>query len=141
MDDTSKKPKADFTEIYKDWSRRSETFRLLGRDWNVDEAKQILIEDPRPTQYIYNDDLGSFITGFIAVRLDCIDKDIQRERDGEEPVYDLSVPVIMVTTTFDDIGMLLPIDGWHRIYKAYKLNVEKIPYVLLDKKESESVEY
>lgn len=141
MDDTSKKPQADFTEIYNDWSRRAETFRLLGRDWNVDEAKQILIEHPRLTRYIDKDELASFITGFIAVRLDCIENDIQREHDGEEPVYDLSVPIIMVTTIFNGIEMLLPIDGWHRIYKAYKLNVEKIPYVLLDKKESDRVEY
>lgn len=140
MDDTSKKPKAVFTEIYKDWSRRSETFRLLWRDWNVDEAKQILIDYPRLTNYIENDELASFV-GFVAIRSDCVDKDIQRERDGEEPVYDLSVPVIMVTTTLNDTEILLPIDGWHRIYKAHKLNVEKIPYVLLDKKESESVEY
>lgn len=140
MDDTSNKLQADSTEIYEDWSRRSETFRLLGRDWNVDEAKQILLEHPRPTQYIGKDELASFITGLVVVRLDCIEDDIQRERDGEEAVYDLSVPVIMVTTIFDAIEMLLPIDGWHRIYKAHKLNVEKIPYVLLNRKESDSVE-
>jgi len=140
MDDTSKKPKAVFTEIYKDWVRRSENFNLLGRDWNVDEAKQILIEHPRPTQYIYNIELATFVS-FIRIREDAVHKDMQRERDGEESLYDLSVPIIMVTTMFNSAEILLPIDGWHRIYKAYNIGVEKIPYVILDKKESESVEY
>ena len=46
---------------------------------------------------------------------------------------DLERPVVLAVQTIDDSGpFTMLIDGWHRIWKANKLNLESLPAVLID---------
>lgn len=104
-----------------------ETFRVLDRVYDVSKAKT-LIGNIKPKNFL---DVKEAKPLFSSVKID-------KER-AVNPYVDLRVPVILVTISGPDGDLCLPIDGWHRIYKAHKTGVKRLPAHVLDVDQSEEV--
>lgn len=60
--------------------------------------------------------------------------EIKPERALTDPAVDTSRPPIVVL--YPPTGLAIPVDGWHRIYKAWKLGHDTLPaYLLTDGEE------
>lgn len=102
---------------------RIESFVILGTEFDIKEAKQLIIASPRPIIQLNTEDLR-FISKWVATfwRI--------------EVKADLTVPIIMAS-----IGAgYLPIDGWHRIHRAFKKNIQTIPAVILTPDETRKIQ-
>lgn len=127
-------------ERYAFEATRDEWFRFCAYTFNVSKARDLIGKRRAVVKTIAVSDLRPLLAektekGIrlgVGVDWERVEKDIAAERDAYEPVLDLTVPLIVAQTS----SGALPIDGWHRIAKAVRVGREKLPYVLLTKKES-----
>lgn len=103
-----------------------EVFRFFMREWDVEHAKEIIRENPRPLQR-YNPEYAKSFMGMIATYPEIME------------FADLSHPIIVAT--LDDGGEIshLPIDGWHRLKKAQKMGVKSLPAYVLTLEETKEI--
>lgn len=81
--------------------------------YNVDQARAILAASPRPTVDLDVEPLGTLVVdGLVGVDLLGL-----REVDPEEPLIVIPNPGKRPPAPQD--AALLPIDGWHRVMRAY----------------------
>jgi hypothetical protein len=114
------------------WDFKLERFRLLFDLWNVDRAKQIVKDKPRPINEIALEPFRRFIgkpgqVVFVGVAVDW--------KKARGASINLDDPLLLA---YGSIG-LFPIDGWHRIAKGLLLGRKTLPYVKLTKEESKRV--
>lgn len=120
----------DHEEVFVGWHQvdGGEQFCISGYVFDVNIAKDILIQTARPNSLVKMADLKS-LAGFISTE----------ETDKE---INLNVPLIIAQfTTADGHQQVLPIDGWHRIKKAIKDGLETLPCVVLTARETKRVIY
>jgi hypothetical protein len=97
--------------------------------YDVNKAKRIIKDFPRPIYWIPVEKL----------KKDARSTGIDRTADKK---VKLQIPIIMITLDNEE---LLCIDGYHRIKKAIRLNkennnkIDKLPCVVLSKKETQSI--
>jgi len=98
-----------------------ETFDFLIGRWNVTKAKEIT-KGRSPKGMVSVNDLSKYL-GVMR-----IDKDHAKNTDVTKPIICILV---------DEYA--LPIDGWHRIYRAHQEGIEYIEAHVLTKEESDSI--
>lgn len=121
-----------------------EVFEMLGSRWNITEAKKLVAATLRtfdregPDGKIRiadvaaavagNDDEGGVLGG---VRID----------KEHAATVDLADPIIVATMPMEHEGkpVLYPIDGWHRIYRAHREGIDRLPAYVLTRAESKRV--
>jgi hypothetical protein len=128
-------------------TEEEESFRFLQAAWDVRAAKRLLaakknvkvektsVEDCKQLLQISTPNGKGGFTMTLGVRVDW--ERVEIDLTSAEPKIDLSVPLIFVQTPQ---GNVLPIDGYHRIAKAYKLGLKELPAVMLSKKDSKAVQ-
>lgn len=105
-----------------------EVFWCPSYGFNVTKAKRILALKPRPASDI---DVAALIPGSVGVRID-------REH---AMTTDLSEPIILVQVEDPKTGdwLRILIDGHHRLYRAAREGVARLPAYLLTPNESLAV--
>jgi hypothetical protein len=97
--------------------------------WDVREAKRILYQNPRPKTTFPVESVKHYVeSGKIAITPKIM------------KMANLSIPLILISTKYNDEVSNFPIDGWHRIAKALKEGVKELPAYLLTLEETESIE-
>lgn len=101
---------------------RPETFVILGAEFDICEAKRIIVAAPRAVGSISVNGFR-FCSRWVATfwRL---------EKDA-----DIEIPIILCTL---GAGSLL-IDGWHRLHRAEKKGIADLPYVHLNPAETSKI--
>jgi hypothetical protein len=98
-----------------------QVFHLLGRSWDVTAGLR-LARGQQPRQVDVR--AAAALLPFIGVDL------------GHVEHVDLTEPILLGTT---DDG-LLPLDGWHRIAKASKNTIDRLPAVVLSAEQTRQIE-
>lgn len=99
-----------------------EYFEFFEARFEVNEAKRILISSPRaPIEYDLT--CASYMVKVRAVAT------------GSTEKVKLEIPIILATFR----GVLLPIDGWHRIKHASALKLNTLPGFVLTQAETDSI--
>ena len=114
------------------WRLKGEVFRLVGEVWDVDAAKRIVRDRPRPIRQLniakFRDLIGApgqvYVFGIRIVW----DKALSGNVNLEDPI-------IVAYGRRERF----PIDGWHRIARALWDGIKTLPYVGLTKEESKRV--
>ena len=97
---------------------KEEKFHYYMNSWDIREAKRLLYKNPRDKNKFDVNSVKNMATGGSIN----IDPELAMKSD-------LNVPLIVLSDG-------LPIDGWHRIYRAVKEDVDFLPaYVLTDEEE------
>jgi hypothetical protein len=108
---------------------KNEHFEHNNLNYDVNKAKKIIMESPRPIYWV----------PIVMLKKAARETRIDRTLDSK---VDLKIPIIMVTI---DNGEYLCIDGYHRIRKAIKINkkdnskLNKLLGVVLNKKETKDI--
>jgi hypothetical protein len=115
-------------------TRPRQYFTLLATCWDVTAAQEIVRDGRRPYEARLADLIGWLglpesenaenVAGLIRV-----DKDYAMTTDLSEPFIVVQHP---------QAGRI-PIDGWHRIYKAWKIGQDILHFYLLDEAEQAQV--
>ena len=122
-----------FTYIHSAWDVLRAK-RILASKKNVRVGKTLVADCVKLLGSSTSDSNGGFtLTPGVSVDWERIEIDLM----STEPKIDLSVPLIFVQTPG---GNILPIDGYHRIAKAYKLGLTELPAVMLSKKDSKAIQ-
>lgn len=116
------------------WDFKNETFAFLFDVWNVDRAKQIIKDKPRPILELDLEPLRKFVGKpgqlvLVGVAVNW--------KKAQSDVVDLTVPVVMAYGK----DKFIPIDGWHRIAKALLKGLKTLPAVKLTRAESKTVHH
>lgn len=93
--------------------------------WDVDAALALVEQHPRPVEYVPVEPLGKLL-GFLRV-----DWDHAETVDTEEPILLAPFP--------DAPQYVLPIDGWHRVAKAWRGDLDRLPAYRLTAAEADSL--
>lgn len=130
------------TSPFSDWrpSPTGETFVFMHHEWNIDEAKRILLAriaaGKRQRVYTLNVADTAQLLQRTVTRPDgsvsMISVGVRVPWDRLDDV-DMSVPVLLAWTR---TGSLMLIDGWKRLAKATLVGVTELPAVALTKQES-----
>lgn len=105
-----------------------ETFWIIGRKYDVTKAKKLI--GSREANATVDVEQAKSLFPIINIKVK------KAMRDD----VDLRVPVILITVTGEDGELCLPIDGWHRLYKASKKNVAELPAHKLSLEETKEVQ-
>lgn len=108
-----------------EWHTKPEVFNFVSTQFNVELAKQIIRNTPRPVSKMPIEPLRRYITKSISIDSDKLEGD----------VIDLSIPLIIAQKGSN----VLPIDGWHRIAKAFDLGLTELPAVFLTEEETKEI--
>lgn len=100
-----------------------ETFTMLADRWDIDKARAVLDQSPREPIQV---PIASALQIIGLIRID----------EVHAQTVDLSAPIIVALTPD---GLPLPIDGWHRIWRASVEGYMTLPAYVLTLKESERV--
>jgi len=101
-----------------------EEFEFDGDTYDVSAAKKLLKDKNRRVVNIATDALKR-MAPTVSIS----------KRKALRPEIDLAVPIIVAIRR----GRKLPIDGWHRIYKALKNGIKTLPAQILTVEESREV--
>lgn len=135
----------DISSAFED--RGTEMFEFVWATYNIRTAHR-LITSSRSTTTLTLEDITSLYDHWLKHHdtgaMPIINVRINKEKALSDNV-NLDIPLICIKRKYlDDSGKnqtgSLPIDGWHRIYRAYHLQKELKTY-LLSIKESEITEY
>jgi hypothetical protein len=119
------------------WKFKSETFEFLFDVWNVDRAKQIIKDKPRPIQELDLEPLKALVGS--------------PPEPGKPKILVFGVRINWTKAMSDDVNLddpilmayghkkFIPIDGWHRIAKALWKGLKTLPAMKLTKEESKQV--
>lgn len=118
-----------------------EVFRFLASQFDVRKAKTLIKAAPRNVFEINVADLATFLSPqpsegddkVFCINAIAIDEDRVMDVDCDYPV----IYAIMITDDGKWSG--IPIDGWHRLHKAYRTGRETVPCVFLEPEETEWV--
>ncbi len=114
------------------WDFKNERFIYAFDEWNVDRAKQIIKEHPRPIRTLNIEPFQELLCTPGKVR--AFGVAVNWKKAGSDQV-NLDDPVL---TAYGSMGKI-PIDGWHRIAKALLKGRKELPWVALTKEESKQV--
>ncbi len=130
-----------FSSAY-DWQEslyEQEEFEFFGMSWDVSLAKILLREQPRRIEGFAVTDVLAFLPeppgAATSKRTIDTTMNIDWPRALRSPLIDLSLPVIVVTVGRNR----LPIDGWHRIARAYAQQLGELPCVTLTDAETRQI--
>ncbi len=113
------------------WDFKNETFYFLYDEWNVDRAKQIIKDNPRPIRQLELEPFRQLI-GAPGKISRGIHVDWRKVQSG---AVNLDDPLLVAYGK----RKKLPIDGWHRIAKGLLRGLKTLPFVGLTKEESKQV--
>jgi hypothetical protein len=120
-----------------------ETFRFLFMSFDVREAKR-LIAGKKCVPEIHRlaiSEVESLLsrrhTNDAGVTTLTMGISVDWKRVEDDPSIDLSVPVILAHGRHG----LIPIDGYHRIAKGFRLGVMDLPCVVLSEVDSEKIKF
>lgn len=114
------------------WNFKAETFFYLYDFWNVDRAKQLIKDRPRPIRRLNIEPFQELLCPPGKIR--AFGVAINWKKANSDDV-NLDDPVL---TAYGSMGKL-PIDGWHRIGKALLKGLKELPWIALTKEESKLV--
>lgn len=114
------------------WNFKAEAFHYLYDVWNVDRAKQLIKERPRPIRRLNIAPFQELLSAPGKVRVFGVAVNWKKVKSDD---VNLDDPVL---TAYGSMGKL-PIDGWHRIAKALLKGIKELPWVALTKEESKQV--
>lgn len=131
----SKNNKAVFT----DWTFNQEKFYFMGRGFDIDAAKRILIEKPRKMKTINPEDLRGLIIPrgvkfAMGVEIDYAKIDAGIDLAGAPPV------IIGMVKGNSGKSFPLLIDGWHRAAAALEQSIGELLCVVLTARETKQIE-
>ncbi len=106
-------------ELFWDVSNGEEIFQFLATMWDINQVKQLIIDDPREVKSVSVPELRNFAS---LVRTD---KDRAAEADLNHPI---------IVARFNQ--GYIPIDGYHRIRRALDEGLDSLPAVFLTAQES-----
>lgn len=113
-------------ETFNPYFFTSETFSFDGKKWDIKESKRILNRAERAVTEVV---IGKYARVLKTVSV--------RKRKALGAEFDLRVPIIIAAIKHRGREKLLPIDGWHRIYKAWKLGIKALPACVMTRGESD----
>lgn len=102
-----------------------EVFMFLASQWDVNKAKQIIRQTPRPVKTLSLGSVMDLVGEWVRIN----PKTVQRA-DPTHPIIVAAMP--------DNAGTMI-IDGWQRIARLRELGINMAPAVLLTVEESEKV--
>ena len=102
---------SDFT-----WELKGEKFHYGTEQYNVDLAKQMIIDSPRRTIAFRVKEIIHILPSIMVVQFD----------------VDMTHPIIVNHRNF-------PIDGWHRLHRAVRTKRKYIEAVVLTPRETERI--
>ncbi len=114
------------------WDFKNERFIYAFDAWNVDRAKQLIKDRPRPIRHLNIEPFQELLSPPGKIRLFGVAVNWKKARSD---AVDMDTPLI---TAYGSMGKI-PIDGWHRIAKALLEGLNELPCVALTKEESKQV--
>lgn len=114
------------------WDFKDERFAYHNETWNVDRAKQIIKDRPRPIRTLNIEPFQELLCPPGKLHAFGVRVDWKKVRSDAVNTDD---PLL---TAYSRAGKF-PIDGWHRIAKALLKGLKEMTYVGLTREENEQV--
>lgn len=106
-----------------------QVFVALGALFCINYAEEIITKKPRESVMLDIISLDKYIKWF----------SVNKEYIERMDISVLNKPIILATIRDDSGEYVFPIDGWHRINKAFKLGIKELPAHVLNVRETKKI--
>jgi hypothetical protein len=129
------------TEI--DWKMDGDVYYFVNRGFDVDKAKQIIIDNPREIDHFDLAHLESELKRPAKNKINIMSSVCRwKEMDANPEKFDITIPVIFghLKSAQNDDRFYYIIDGWHRAARVFEMGEKLMPAVVLTDEETDEIE-